>query len=111
MKDYLKTYIDETDKKIEIGKNLDSLKKEHLVKIDFFQKERIIHLIVTMFFSAFLILFLILLQFNSKVIYAILIIFIVLIFYIIHYYRLENGVQYMYKQYDILLEKLNKKTK
>ena len=30
--------------------------------------------------------------------------FIFLIFYVVHYFRLENGVQYLYKQYDKMLK-------
>jgi len=33
------------------------------------------------------------------------IIFIVEIFYVFHYYRLENGVQKMYRLYDELIKK------
>ena len=38
-----------------------------------------------------------------------LMILILLIPYIRHYYILENGVQKMYKQYDKMMEKIEKK--
>ena len=35
-----------------------------------------------------------------------LILLIFVLFYIVHYFRLENGVQYLYKQYDKLKQKV-----
>lgn len=107
MKDYLYKYVEETDKKIE-DKNTDlnELKKEHLIKISFFQHERLIHLLVTLFYALFMIMF-----FGFGFLFigyqiAGLMILIFVLFYVIHYFRLEWKVQYLYKQYDKINEKL-----
>ena len=51
MKKYLYDYIKKIDNKLEKNKNNKSLKEEHLVKINFFQHERLIHLIGTLLFA------------------------------------------------------------
>ena len=109
MKNYINEYIKTIDEKIKEGKNLDTVRQEHLIKIQFFQHERLIHLLVTLFFALFLFLFIITIQFVFSAVIGLILIFIILIFYIIHYYKLENGVQYMYKQYDEISEKINNK--
>lgn len=60
-----------------------------------FQAERLIHLIVTMSFALFTLIFIYLYLFFDVTIFGIvcLITLVVLIFYILHYYKLENGVQ------------------
>lgn len=104
MKKYLYDYIKEIDDLIESGSinNIEEVKKEHLIKIQFFQHERFIHLIVTLFYFIFMLIFF---AFASlfwlfMIIGFILLIFV--IFYVIHYFNLENGVQYLYVQYDKL---------
>ena len=111
MKNYLNDYIDSVEELIKKGTSSDlkKLKEELLIKISFFQHERLIHLLVTLFFALLFILLMILLQYSPIILIAILIVLIVLCFYIIHYYRLENGVQYLYTKYDEILEKLNDK--
>ena len=106
MKKYLYDYIKEVD-------NIKNCNKEildvHLNKIMFFQHERLIHLIVTIFYAILFLIFLALgfVHFSFFIITAIL--FVFLICYIIHYFNLENGVQYLYKQYDNIVSKLKKK--
>ena len=108
MRNYMKEYIDKIDTIInnKSSKNIDEIIKEHLIKIQFFQHERIVHFLVTMLFSLmFLISFLYLLNHVSIGIILLNIIFLCLLIpYIYHYYYLENNVQYMYKQYDLLKE-------
>lgn len=79
-----------------------------LEKISFFQHERLIHLLVTFFFSFLTLSFMTLglLSYLFLIPFAFLIAF--LIFYVIHYFYLENGVQYLYKLYDELKIKLPK---
>ena len=104
MRKYLSDYLIEVEKLL----SKENLNQEDLdnvkTKISFFQHERLIHLIVTLFFSLFAIIFMILgvLSYYFLIIFAILLIFV--IFYIYHYYFLEKKVQYLYKIYD----KLNK---
>lgn len=79
--------------------------EEHLTQISFFQHERLIHLIVTVTF-ALLEMLAILLSVISDSLFALLlpvVILILLVPYIRHYYILENEVQRMYVQYDRML--------
>ena len=100
MKEYLYDYIDEMDKVIKSKKYNEKTVANHLIKINFFQHERIIHLIVTLFFALMFIIFLFLTCIHFMFFIIALSFMVFLIFYIVHYYRLENGVQYLYKQYD-----------
>ena len=100
MKKYLYDYIKEIDNKLENNKNNKSLKEEHLVKINFFQHERLIHLIVTLSFALLTLVSILISKYYCSFIFITIVLLICLIFYIVHYYYLENGVQYLYKQYD-----------
>ena len=106
----MKEQIESIDKIIEEGKckNIDEVIKDHLIKIQFYQHERLVHFLVTMLFALmFIIIFLYTLKNVSfGLVILNLILMGLLVPYIIHYYKLENGVQYMYKQYD-LLKKIN----
>lgn len=109
MKKYLYDYIEKIDKVLEMPyskKELEKIKEEHLVKISFFQHERLIHLLVTLFYSLFFVIFVALGVLFAGFYIISLFIMIILLFYIVHYFRLENGVQYLYKQYDLLNEKM-----
>ena len=81
-------------------------RQEMLVQIQFFQHERLIHLIVTVTFAILTVLpifaFLALIQIGLLLLSALLI--ILLVPYIRHYYILENGVQKLYTYYDKLVE-------
>jgi len=98
--EYIKTIL----KKEDIN---ESIKKDFLEHIQFMQHERLIHLLVTMLFAALLMFgFIIMLIYFSWILVVFTaIIFIVEIFYIFHYYKLENGVQKMYRLYDELVKK------
>ncbi|MCL1839943.1 hypothetical protein FWF89_03045 [Candidatus Saccharibacteria bacterium] len=81
--------------------------KYHKQMLAAFQHERLIHLIVTMFFALFMIIFFIFTTtlflalspslwsniFCYSAAFITLILFVVTLFYIRHYYQLENGVQ------------------
>ena len=106
MKKYLYDYIKEIDDLLKDSKKITKEDIENnLIKIQFFQHERLIHLIVTVFYAILFILFsaLSLVHFMFVIIMLILLVF--LLFYIVHYFRLENGVQYLYKQYDEMIKK------
>ena len=77
-------------------------KKELIVKISFYQHERLIHLIVTCLvaISAILFTFMGLLLNNYLLLIVSIILFILFTFYILHYYFLENSIQNMYLYYD-----------
>lgn len=75
-----------------------------LVQIQFFQHERLIHLIVTVLFALLTIITLLanLFLLQPLLIALELLFLILLIPYIRHYYLLENGVQKLYEYYDKL---------
>ncbi len=112
MKSYMKDYIKNIDKYIVNGNDniLDDVIKEHLIKINFFMNERLVHLIVTVLFSilTLLSLFFLVMNYSLGIFLLFLLFLCLLIPYIFHYYYLENSVQYMYQQYDKLLEKKKK---
>ena len=75
---------------------------EHLIKINFFQHERLIHLLVTLATLILYILTFIIGIINNNI-FVIIIGYLIMCFlipYIYHYFLLENGVQKMYRQYD-----------
>jgi len=75
-------------------------------QIQIFQHERFIHLVVTALFSIFFILSFINVYLNVSWLNALLflILMIVEIFYIKHYYFLENYIQKIYQEYDRLVD-------
>ena len=105
MKKYLYDYINEIDNILN-GKNKISkdIIDNHLIKISFFQHERFIHLIVTVFYAILFLIFLALCFVHYMFSIIALILLILLLCYIVHYFHLENGVQYLYKQYDKMKE-------
>ena len=101
MKEYMKEYIGDIDSKIKSKHKFSEEEiDDFLFKMKLFQKERIIHLVITLTYVFFTILFL----FLTKYIFAMFIVFFILLIfdlcYVYHYFFLENSVQYMYKQYD-----------
>lgn len=111
MYSYMKNYMKNIDKIIKENKldNYDEVISNLLIKISFFQHERLIHLLVTLFFTIFMIAFLIFGFYVSPICFIIMFILMLCVaLYVLHYFFLENSVQYMYKQYDKLKE-LNKR--
>lgn len=102
MRKYITDYIENIDKIINDKKYNKKIIDEHLIKISFFQHERLIHLLVTLFYALIFILFLALITLTYLFAFIAFILCIFLIFYIRHYFYLENCVQYMYKQYDLM---------
>ena len=97
----MKEYIKDIDEKIKANHKFSNEEiDDFLFKMSLFQKERIIHLVITLTYVFFTILFL----FLTKYIFAMFIVFFILLIfdlcYVYHYFFLENSVQYMYKQYD-----------
>ena len=84
------------------------LKSELLVKIGFMQHERLIHFLVTILFA--LLMFMSLIAFfisqNTGMLASAVLMLILLVPYIAHYYFLENGVQRLYKIYDEVNNKI-----
>lgn len=83
--------------------------KEHLVQISFFQHERLIHLLVTLCFAIMTVgTFLVIVVTGYIYLTALFVLLMVLLVpYVWHYFVLENGVQEMYRQYDEMKSKSN----
>ena len=56
MREYLQNYINEIDKKIKMKQIETQDIENHQIKIKFFQHERLIHLLVTLFYGLFLLI-------------------------------------------------------
>ena len=84
--------------------NIDYAEEErkHLIQIQFFMHERLVHEIIMVLFALCTILVFIETVRTAEILFAILLValLILLVPYIMHYYVLENSVQYMYEQYD-----------
>ena len=83
-----------------------ALRTEMLVQIGFFQHERLVHLIVlaTIAIST-LFSFLGYLAWPSILLFLLSILLMILLLpYVIHYYILENGVQTLYTYYDRVIK-------
>ena len=113
MTEYLTNYMKYIQDKLEkcsSSPEIEEILREHLDKISFMQHERIVHFLVTMMFSIIITVFMAVLIFtpNIPALILVTIILVLLIFYIKHYYFLENTVQKMYRIYDSILEKQRK---
>lgn len=107
MKDYLNEYKKEVEQKLNQKITKEDV-ENHITKTKFFQHERLVHLLVTLFFAIFLLISLYISLTQNSFIYIVLILLVMLIFYIKHYFFLENNIQYLYKEYDKMINKLNK---
>lgn len=110
--DAVRKYIDEEMQKAPADKTNEVL-SEFETKIAYFQHERLIHLMVTLAFAAFLLFEIFcLFMLPSAFIYAgillVLIFFGLTIGYVMHYYFLENSVQEMYHMRDEIRSYLDK---
>ena len=76
--------------------------RKHLIQIQFFMHERLVHEIIMVLFALSTILVFIETVRTAEILFAVLLmaLLILLVPYIMHYYVLENSVQYMYEQYD-----------
>lgn len=111
MKKYFSEYIAAMLRALEDdNSDFEKLKHEMLVKIQFMQHERLIHFMVTILFA--LLMFMSLIAFfvseNLGMLAAAVLMLILLVPYIAHYYFLENGVQKLYGIYDRVCEKAEK---
>lgn len=85
------------------------IKEYHKTKIEFLQQERLVHLIVTLAFTFLLVAASVILWFYPipAVLLLNLVLTVLVLFYVIHYYRLENGVQRWYRLYDSICAKID----
>lgn len=104
---YINALLESEDEQIDWEEE----RRKHLVQIAFFAHERLIHLIVTVLFAILTVLiFLYLLgHFTVSLLALLVVVMVLLVPYIKHYFLMENSVQFMYEQYDKMLEKDGKK--
>ena len=97
-------YMDQQLEHNESGLSYEELCIQHEKQLAYFMHERLVHLLVTLTFAilAFVTFFMAVMNFSIGMIVLFFAFLILLIPYIMHYYLLENSVQYMYRQYDRL---------
>lgn len=85
----------------------DRVLEEHLTQVSYFQHERLIHLIVTVLFALMTVgaLGIYVIADYMPMIALIILLLVLLVPYVGHYYTLENEVQKMYGQYDEILKR------
>ena len=91
--------------------DLEKIYEYSKTQIAWISHERLVHLLITLYFGM-----LVLISVFAAVIlryillgFYLVILTIVFMFYIVHYYRLENGVQRLYKISNQIYNKINKK--
>ena len=107
MKKRIQSYMAYMDQQLEnndSGLSYEELCTQHEKQLAYFMHERLVHLLVTLTFAilAFVTFFMAVMNFSIGMIVLFFAFLILLIPYIMHYYLLENSVQYMYRQYDRL---------
>lgn len=88
-----------------------ALRQYHNIWISYLQHERLVHLMVTLAFGLFLLISVSVSVITKEPVFMLLdlLFFILLIPYIFHYYKLENGVQRLYLLSDEIEDKLCRK--
>lgn len=111
MKKYFLEYIAFLDKAMaDPDTNFARLMKIHKEKTSYFQHERFVHLIVMFLFAICTVACILIIASAEKLILLPLavLLLVLLIPYISHYYFLENNVQKLYRYYDRICEKLER---
>ncbi|MBO5610165.1 MAG: hypothetical protein J5929_07355 [Eubacterium sp.] len=105
--DYIDKLLDESDKNPEVDRNWDKEIEHHLTQIAFFAHERLVHLIVFCLVAICTVMCILAFVIKGELLLLPLIVmlFVLLIPYCMHYYLLENSVQKMYDQYDRMIGK------
>lgn len=105
MKKQILAYLSEIKAVLEAdqpGTDWEEVAKRHLIKISFYQHERLIHLIVTVLFALLEVISVataVSTGFIGMLVLSVALL-VLLIPYIGHYYFLENSVQELYLLYD-----------
>ncbi len=101
LKGYLECYRKYAEGETKVA-DKDEILAQMLVQIQFFQHERLIHLIVTVLFAILAVMSILAnLMIQEWAVLALCVMFFVLLIpYVRHYYILENGVQKLYEYYD-----------
>ena len=80
------------------GADWAGLARFHRAQIGYLQHERLVHLLVTLFFGLSALLTLLVLVLHPRTLMGVLLLLLLALLapYLVHYYRLENGVQRWY---------------
>jgi Zn-dependent protease with chaperone function len=110
MIDKIKTYKQYIESILEntlSQKDLDNLYKSFVSTMSNFKHERMIHLLITISFAFFCLIFVFIYAVTGIGVFLIpcILTLILLIFYIFHYYSLENSVQSLYDLEEKILKK------
>lgn len=110
MKSQIQTYNNYITKKLEennVYEDWEKISEDYLIKISFYQHERLIHLIVTVLFAIMETIVVTATVITDSLGLMILsaAILVLLIPYVAHYYFLENTVQKMYLVYDEMVSR------
>lgn len=105
MKKELETYIEQVEDMIRDGGSLSAQLEGIKTNIEFFQHERLVHLIVTMTFALLTVMSLGLTFFIPYMLPLFVLFLALEIPYVFHYYKLENGVQKLERLYREAAEK------
>ncbi len=114
MKSQIQTYNNYITKKLEensADEDWEKISEDYLIKIKFYQHERLIHLIVTALFAIMETIVVTATVTADSLGLMILsaAILVLLIPYVAHYYFLENTIQKMYLVYDEIVSRLKNK--
>ena len=117
MEERLKSYLEKMEKQSMVweennGEGISEEEKKReiddmLIQIGFFQHERLIHLIVTVTFALLTLIAILgtLITPQPALFILVLLLLVLLVPYVRHYYILENGVQKLYQYYDKIASK------
>lgn len=105
--EYIDSILAESDKESGKERDWDKEIEHHLTQIAFFAHERLVHLIVFCLVAVCTVMCILAFVIKGELmlIPLILMLFVLLIPYCMHYYLLENSVQKMYDQYDKMIGK------
>ena len=110
MKKRILAYLDYIDRMLQSDEEQDWERqvKLHLDQIQFFSHERRVHLIVFVLVAVCTVISILAYVISSAIMLLplILMLFVLLVPYCMHYYLLENSVQKMYQQYDEMIGKI-----
>ena len=110
MKKRILAYLDYVDNLLkEEGEDIDWNREieKHLTQIAFFAHDRLVHLIVFCLVAVCTVMCILAFVIKGEIMLLplIVLLFVLLIPYCMHYYLLENSVQRMYEQYDSMIAK------
>ena len=102
-----KQYVEDELGRISSQRDLDNLYKSYTSALSNFKHERLVHLLITISFAIFCLIFIFIYAVTEIGIFLIpcVLTLVLLVFYILHYYSLENGVQSLYDLEEKILKK------